>query len=61
VAHFVFYDLPDEVRDKIAHLRWQMAGNRMMLAFYRLEILLRKANFNPNQPRVPGGNPDGGR
>jgi hypothetical protein len=61
VAHFVFYDLPQEAKDQIAHLRWLMAGNRMMLALYRLEAVLRKANFNPNQPRVPAGNSDGGQ
>ncbi len=25
-----------------------------------LRLFERKANFNPNQPRVPKGNPDGG-
>ncbi len=46
----------------------QAAEERPLLESLRLQIkglrqwmLLRKANFNPNQPRVPAGNPDGGR
>ena len=33
----------------------------MQLAGLRLSRLLGKANFNPNQPRVPRGNPRGGQ
>ena len=55
MPHFEFYELPQEVKDEVSHLRWQMAGNRMLLAYYRLEELLRKANFNPDQPRAPAG------
>ncbi|RDJ93507.1 hypothetical protein B4Q13_21440 [Lacticaseibacillus rhamnosus] len=60
MAHFISYDLPPEAKQKISHLRWHIAGNRMLLAAYRLTALLRKANFNPNQPRVPAGSPEGG-
>src|SRR5579885_270639 len=28
----------------------------MMVALYRLRLVLQKHNFNPNQPRVPAGN-----
>jgi hypothetical protein len=38
-------------------LRWQLAGNHMLLACYRLEALLAKANFNSNEARVPAGLP----
>ena len=61
MAHFVFYDLPPEAKEEIARLRWQMAGNRMLLACYRLEALLGKAGFKPDQARVPAGSPDGGQ
>ena len=61
MARFVFYDLPQDVKDKIVDLRAAMAANRMLLAGYRFLALLEKANFNPNQARVPLGNPDGGR
>ena len=55
MARFEFFDLPQDVKDKISHLRWEMAANRVLLAGYRLIALLEKANFNPNQPRVPAG------
>ena len=55
MPHLEFYELPPEAKDTLSRLRWQIAGNRMLLAWYRIETLLRKANFNPNQPRVPAG------
>ena len=61
MAHFVHYDLPEQVKQKIVRLRWQIAANQTLLACYRLEQVLRKANFNPNQPRVPRGSSDGGQ
>jgi hypothetical protein len=64
VAHFVFYDPSQDGADtsaRLSHLRWRMASHRVALTFYRLKALLRKANFNPNQPRVPRGNPGGGK
>jgi hypothetical protein len=33
----------------------------MMAAFARLQAFAEKAGFNPDQPRVPAGNPDGGQ
>ncbi len=33
----------------------------MLRTVARLNALLRKANFNPNQPRLPRGRPDGGQ
>lgn len=38
-----------------------IAGERMMAAFARLQAFAEKAGFNPDQPRVPPGNPDGGQ
>jgi hypothetical protein len=42
-------------------LRWHLAVARFELMLVKLVLQERKANFNPNQPRVPGGNPDGGQ
>ncbi|HEX3485551.1 MAG TPA: hypothetical protein VHT51_10855 [Micropepsaceae bacterium] len=61
MPHFVFYDLSPEAKEKVSRLRWQLAGNRMLLAYYRLEALLAKANFNANEARVPAGDFEGGQ
>lgn len=42
-------------------LACRTAGARMMAAFARFQALAEKAGFNPDQPRVPAGNPDGGK
>ena len=42
-------------------LACHIAGERMMEAFARLQAFAEKAGFNPDQPRVPPGNPDGGQ
>ena len=39
----------------------RLAGAAVILLAAALQALLRKANFNPSQPRVPRGNPDGGQ
>jgi hypothetical protein len=44
----------------LARLRRLAAELKYELAFRRLMRAL-KANFNPDQPRVPAGNPDGGQ
>ena len=44
-----------------AAVKYRLAGLRFELALVRYGLLLRKANFNPDQPRVPSGNPDGGQ
>lgn len=43
----------------IAQTRWQVAALRVQFARLRLQLALRA--YNPAQPRVPSGNPDGGR
>ena len=55
MAHFVFYDLPQDVKNKIIDLRAEMSANRFLLAAYQLQELLGKTNFNPDQARVPAG------
>jgi hypothetical protein len=42
-------------------VRWHLAALRVELALIRFEQWRRKAGFNPDQPRVPAGNPGGGQ
>lgn len=50
-----------ESKESTAHRTgWWLAGLRMQLATGRL-ISASKAGFRPDQPRVPRGNPDGGK
>lgn len=44
----------------LSRLRWRLAGLRMQTAVLRLSFAV-KAGFRPEQPRVPGGRPDGGQ
>ncbi|RYE83398.1 MAG: hypothetical protein EOP19_13935 [Hyphomicrobiales bacterium] len=39
----------------------RIAGDRMMAAFERLRAFALREKFNPDEPRVPAGNPDGGQ
>ena len=47
--------------DRQIAARWELAYEAVRINAILLGILLRKAGFRPDQPRVPGGNPDGGR
>jgi hypothetical protein len=47
-------------RERLA-FKCKLAAARFESAFLRYGEMLRKAGFNPNQPRVPAGNPDGGQ
>ncbi|MEQ1887555.1 MAG: RNase A-like domain-containing protein [Alphaproteobacteria bacterium] len=44
----------------LSRLRWEHAGLRMDIAMLRLQLAFETA-FNPSQPRVPAGHPDGGQ
>ena len=44
----------------ILRMRWQLAALAFDAKMLRLGLAL-KANFDPNQPRVPAGRPDGGQ
>ena len=46
--------------DAAQRIRHTITGLQLELSLLRFELAL-KANFNPNQPRLPAGNPDGGR
>jgi hypothetical protein len=49
-------------RQEILRLKSQIAALRFERAMVRHAMALERcANFNPNQPRVPAGNPDGGQ
>jgi hypothetical protein len=48
------------VESGLMRLKWLAAATRFELAMVRHDRAL-KANFNPNEPRVPAGNPDGGQ
>lgn len=47
-------------RTHLARLRWLVAELKLDMAMRRFARVL-KAGFDPNQPRVPAGNPDGGQ
>lgn len=47
-------------KDRFARKQSDTAGRAVLAAAARLRLLI-KANFNPNQPREPRGNPEGGR
>ena len=42
-------------------LACHFAGERLMRALARLQALVEKGGFNPDQPRVPAGSPEGGQ
>jgi hypothetical protein len=45
----------------IRRAQWHVDAARVELALKNLDYVWRKAGFNPGQPRVPAGNPDGGQ
>jgi hypothetical protein len=51
----------EELRLKCRQLEWSLAARRFQLAFARHAEAVIKAGFNPDQPRVPAGNPEGGQ
>jgi hypothetical protein len=49
-----------DVTMSLLRLRSEIAAVRVLKSAAQVALLL-KSNFNPNQPRVPAGNPDGGQ
>jgi hypothetical protein len=47
-------------RSALARGRWRLAGSRLQLKLARLRHAI-KAGFNPDQPRAPAGQSDGGQ
>ncbi len=54
-------DLDWQTETAIRRARCQLAAASFELALMRLDQLCRKANFNPDQPRVPAGQPGAGQ
>lgn len=50
--------MPTSMHTEILRARWRIAALQLHVKFL---ILAFKAGFDPNQPRVSAGNPDGGR
>lgn len=51
----------DGLSYSMSRLKCTLTADAFLFRALQLGSLLRKANFNPNQPRVPAGNPDGGQ
>lgn len=51
----------EDLQLKCRQLEWSLAARRFQIAYARHVQALIKAGFNPDQPRVPAGNPDGGQ
>lgn len=49
------------LRTKCSQLQASLAFRRMQLSYARALVAFGKAGFNPAQPRVPAGYPDGGQ
>src|SRR5687767_422393 len=49
-----------KVSAKLRRVNWLINANRVPDELRQLAAIA-KASFNPNQPRVPAGNPDGGQ
>lgn len=51
----------DDHDDFISRLRWNWFADQVLVRFEPFYRLWLKANFDPNQPRVPRGHPNGGQ
>jgi len=49
------------VSAKLRNINWHMRAAVVEEKLHKLGRVLVKAGFEPNQPRVPAGNPDGGQ
>jgi hypothetical protein len=50
----------DEIYSDLLKLKWRIAFLRLQARLLKLQFVV-KAGFDSNQPRVPGGNADGGQ
>jgi hypothetical protein len=53
--------MPQHPLSELVMLRARLAGYAFEVSAIRLQLLLRRANFNPDQPRIPAGQPGGGQ
>lgn len=51
----------DDYDDLISRFRWNWFADQVLVRFEPFYRLWLKANFDPNQPRVPRGHPNGGQ
>ncbi len=56
MARFVFWETPPSLVAQAAPLYAELTAIQMQLALLKLAL-----KYRPDQPRVPAGNPDGGR
>ncbi|MCJ2015209.1 hypothetical protein [Methylobacterium sp. J-076] len=49
----------ESLPSKIQRQRWRLSALKVQVAFLQCGLFLK--TFNPNQPRVPAGEPDGGQ
>jgi hypothetical protein len=61
MSRFTFWPLSQKAEEEAARLRAELAGLALLRAGHQLAALAAKANFNRAEPRVPAGNPGGGR
>ena len=55
------FSLDEERTARLLAIKADIAAMQVLVAAMRLAALLRKANFDPNQPRVPRGSAEGGQ
>lgn len=53
--------MDNEISVELARVRWYLAALRFEHAMLRHAVALRRLKYDPNQPRVPAGNADGGQ
>jgi hypothetical protein len=61
VTEGTYHQLIDEARAALRAVRREVIALRLHLALGRLAEIVRKANFNPAQLRIPAGQPGGGQ
>ena len=61
MARFVSHDTSPDMTSAILALRSDIAYLQVQVSALKLMRLLTKHNFDPGQPRVPAGSPDGGQ
>ncbi|MGV3635314.1 MAG: hypothetical protein ACO1NY_13270 [Pseudorhodoplanes sp.] len=53
--------MDNEISVELGRVRWHLAALRFEHAMLRHAVALRRLKYDPNQPRVPAGNADGGQ
>ena len=53
--------LESDITTRLRRVTWLLRARDVEIKLKTLAEAVAKANFNPNEPRVPAGNPDGGQ